>query len=521
MRIIDFFDRGANRYPQRVCLKDASGNRSFAQVQRRSCEIANALLAEKFDPETKAAVYSPNCGAAFECVLGILRAVGAWVPVNARNSVADNAYILDNCDVEVLFYHSQFEANLTTFAEQCPKIRKTICIDQEGAQSPSLAQFTQGAADRDPDIRVSRQAIASIFSSGGTTGRPKGVLWTHLVWETMIANFFHELPVGETPTHLVVAPMTHAAGGVGMMLMAAGATQVILPGFDAVAVMKAIEREKVTHLFLPPTAIYMLLAHPDVRKYDYSSLRAFVYAAAPMSVEKLKQCLEIFGPVMAQTFGQAEAPMVCTALPPKDHLPEGDSEAQRAQWEERLASCGRPSLFTPVAIMDDDGKLMPQGEAGEIVVRGNLVMPGYYKNQAATQEVSTFGWHHTGDIGFIDGQGYVHIVDRKKDMIISGGFNVYPSEIEQLIWSLPAVQDCAVVGVPDEKWGEAVKAVIELKPGESLDPEQVIALCKEKLGSVKAPKTVEFWDVLPRSPVGKVRKKDIRDKFWAGATRAI
>ena len=235
-----------------------------------------------------------------------------------------------------------------------------------------------------------------------------------------------------------------------------------------------------------------------------------------MSVEKLKECLDVFGPVMVQTFGQAESPMVCTVLDQKDHQVIGNPDL-----EHRLASCGRPTLLTPVGIMDDDGNLLPAGERGEIVVRGNLVMPGYYKNPEATAEVSGFGWHHTGDIGYLDKDNFLYIVDRKKDMIITGGFNVYPSEVEQVIWAHEAVQDCAVIGVPDDKWGEAVKAVIELKPGKQVGADEIMALCKQALGSVKTPKSVEFWDALPRSPVGKVRKKDIREKFWKAAQRSI
>jgi acyl-CoA synthetase (AMP-forming)/AMP-acid ligase II len=235
-----------------------------------------------------------------------------------------------------------------------------------------------------------------------------------------------------------------------------------------------------------------------------------------MSVERLKECLAIFGTVMTQMFGQVEAPMLCTYLSPEDHLVIGDPSLER-----RLASCGRPTLLTPVAIMDDAGSLLASGETGEIVVRGNLVMAGYYKDPEATAEVSKNGWHHTGDIGYIDEDGYVYIVDRKKDMIITGGFNVYPSEVEQIIWSHPAIQDCAVIGIPDPKWGEAIKAVVELKPGKSITEDEVIALCKEKLGSVKAPKSLEVWTSLPRSPAGKVLKKDIRKVFWQNETRAI
>lgn len=516
MRIIDFFDRGVRIDPARICLKDAHIAKTYGAVQRRTYQIGNTLIAEGLRPENKAAVYSPNGVVAFECLLGILRAGAAWVPINARNTATENAYILDNCDVEVLFYHSEFEANIALYKAQCPQIRSYVCIDSAGGAGTFLEDWLQGAALTDPDVAATRDAVASVFSSGGTTGRPKGVLWTHLVWETMIANFYAALPTDKPPVHLVVAPMTHAAGGVAIMLMAMGATQIILPGFDAGKIVDAIEQEKVTHLFLPPTAIYVLLAYPGLLDHDFSSLEAFIYAAAPMSVKKLKQCLDVFGPVMVQTFGQAESPMVCTVLNQKDHQVIGNPEL-----EHRLASCGRPTLLTSVGIMDDDGHLMPPGERGEIVVRGNLVMPGYYKNPEATAEASTFGWHHTGDIGYLDQDNFLYIVDRKKDMIISGGFNVYPSEIEQVIWAHAAVQDCAVIGVPDQKWGEAVKAVIELKPGQSVAAKEIMALCKQELGSVKTPKSVEFWDSLPRSPVGKVRKKDIREKFWKEAQRSI
>jgi acyl-CoA synthetase (AMP-forming)/AMP-acid ligase II len=235
-----------------------------------------------------------------------------------------------------------------------------------------------------------------------------------------------------------------------------------------------------------------------------------------MSVEKLKEALEVFGPVMTQTFGQVEAPMLVTSMTPEQHL-----EAIQTGKEKRLWSCGRPTVFSLVEIMDEDGNLLPPGERGEIVVRGNLVMKGYYKNPEATAEASAFGWHHTGDVGYKDEDGFIYIVDRKKDMIISGGFNIFSSEVEQVIWSHPAVQDCAVIGVPDDKWGESVKAVVQLKPGMSATEEELIALCKEKVGSVKAPKSVEFWPDLPRTAVGKVMKRDIRSRFWTGQARNV
>jgi acyl-CoA synthetase (AMP-forming)/AMP-acid ligase II len=381
--------------------------------------------------------------------------------------------------------------------------------------APFLDQWILTLAESLVPAPRRKDAIVSLHGTGGTTGLPKIAMFSSLIWDVMAANYLAVPRRASHPVYLMAAPMTHAAGTISIPLLSQGVTIVIHDHFDAGGVLAAIERHRVTHTYLPPTAIYMLLSASTLHAHDYSSLEAFMYAAAPMSVEKLRQCIALFGPVMMQFYGQTEAPMFCTCLLPEEHDVEDQTLAHR------LLSCGRPMLLTELEIMDDDGHLLPRGQRGEIVVRGDLVMLGYLKNQAATAEASRFGWHHTGDVGLIDDDGFVYIVDRKKDMIISGGFNIYPSEVEQVIWSHPAVQECAVVGVPDDKWGEAVTAVIELKQGSKVGAEEIIDLCKSRLGSVKAPKSVEFWDTLPRTPVGKVSKKDIRAGFWAGRKRTI
>ena len=517
MRMIDYFDRGVLLDPTRACMIEGDERRSFAEVQEMTHRIANAMLAAGFTPRSKVAVYSPNRMRAMECVLGVLRADGAWVPINARNAVAENCYILNNTDTEFLFYHSSFEDNVATIRAECPAIKHYVCIDQAGRVASSFDEFVAGHGAPAPELPEDETAVCAVFSSGGTTGQPKGVMFRNQTFETMVAAMHVHMPPKKPGMHLMAAPMTHASGGIGLALMAAGVTSVVLPGIEPELVMRSIEEHGITYLFLPPTAIYIMLAHPKVGDYDYSSLEYFIYAAAPMSVDKLKEAIDVFGPVMHQVYGQAEAPMMCTSLSAADH-----TEALATNKAHRLASCGRPALLTPVEIMDDDGNILARGESGEIVVRGAILMVGYYKNPEATAEVRTDdGWHRTGDIGYIDEDGFVYIVDRKKDMIISGGFNIYPSEIEQVIWGHAAVQDCAVIGVPDDKWGEAVKAVIELKADTAADEAEIIALCKQELGSVKAPKTVEFWDELPRSAVGKVRKKDIREQFWVGRDRRV
>jgi acyl-CoA synthetase (AMP-forming)/AMP-acid ligase II len=355
-----------------------------------------------------------------------------------------------------------------------------------------------------------------LVGTGGTTGRPKGVMLSNRNVETFCATTLALMPHDEPPVYLAAAPLTHAAGILCFPFMALGATVVVHTKVDPGEILATIERQRVTTLFLPPTAIYMLLARPEVRERDYSSLRYFIYGAAPMSTDKLRQAIDVFGPVMAQLFGQSEAPMLVTFLTPREHLVGG-----RPAPDERLRSCGRSTPFVRVAVMADDGTLLPDGEIGEIVVRGDLVMSGYYKNPEETAAVRAHGWHHTGDVGYRDAAGYYTIVDRKRDLIISGGFNVFPGEVEQVLWAHAAVQDCAVIGVPDDKWGEAVKAVVELKRDQSVSAADLIDYCKTHLSHVKAPKSIDFVESLPRSSVGKVLKRELRARYWVGRDRRI
>ncbi len=517
MRLIDYFDRGVDRYPERDCLHDGTRGWSYREIAGWTHRIASGLLAAGLKAGQVASVYSPNHAHAYACLLGIVRAGLAWAPVNARNAVDENAYILNNVDCVLLFYHSSFEGYLPKLRAACPKIATFVCIDRAGPEGiPYLMDWMAGQAERAPDRPDDPGEVCFIASSGGTTGRPKGVMITNRVIDTMNANFMALMPLEAPPVHLMVAPMTHAAGVCSFPMLAFGGTNIFMPQADPLAIMRNIERFKVTHVYMPPTLIYMMLAHPQARDFDYSSLKNLVYASAPMSADKLVEAIEVFGPVLTQTYGQAEACMICTFFSPKEHI-----EALQTNQRHRLTSCGRTTPFMRLEVMDDNGTILPRGERGEVVVRGGLVMKGYYNNPEATAEASKFGWHHTGDIGVIDQDGFVYIVDRKKDMIISGGFNIYPSEIEQVLWSHPAVQDCAVIGVPDEKWGEAVKAIVELKPDRQAAAEELLALCRQKLGGMKTPKTLEFVDTLPRSPVGKVLKKDLRARYWQGQARQI
>jgi acyl-CoA synthetase (AMP-forming)/AMP-acid ligase II len=350
-----------------------------------------------------------------------------------------------------------------------------------------------------------------LVGTGGTTGRPKGVRLTDRNVETMSALTLMSYPFRGRPRYLALAPLTHAAGVLCFPVMALGGEVVVMPAPDLGDFLALVERRRITHTFLPPTLVYALLAHPDLDTTDLASLQCLWYGAAPMSAHRLEEAIRRIGPVLGQLFGQSEAPMMISTMSPAEHLRPDGSPAL-----ERFASAGRPTPLTTVAVMDPGGRLLPPGERGEIVVRGSLVMDGYHRDPQATAEAGRFGWHHTGDIGYLDDDGWLYLVDRAKDMIISGGFNVYSAEVEQALLAHPTVQDCAVIGLPDEKWGERVVAVVQPRAGTSPDPADLRAFARSRIGGVKAPKEVLVWDDLPRSKVGKVLKPDIRSRLLPG-----
>ena len=351
-----------------------------------------------------------------------------------------------------------------------------------------------------------------IAGTGGTTGQPKGVLLTGHNIETMTALTLMGYPFDGRPVYLALAPLTHAAGVLCFPIMTLGGEIVIMPAPDLAGFLSLIGQHRVTHAFLPPTLVYLLLDQPGLAAADLTSLQCLWYGAAPMSAARLEQAIRAIGPVMGQLFGQTEAPMMISSMAPADHL-----HADGTLATERFTSAGRPGPLVTVAIMDDEGRLLPAGERGEIVVRGPLVMAGYYQDLVASAEAARHGWHHTGDIGYLDEDNYLYIVDRAKDMIITGGFNVYSAEVEQAVLAHPAVLDCAVVGLPDDKWGERVTAVVQAHPGHEVPGDDLRAFVKGRLGSVKTPKQVEVWADLPRSRVGKVLKSEVRSRLLGQA----
>ena len=519
MRPIDFFDNGCDLNPEAVCFvqDDTERNYSYAEIREITVRVANGLIKSGFKKGMRGAVLSINDPIAFTCALSFLRAGLAWVPINPNNALEENIFIMDEFGCEVLFYHSIFEKYIPAIKKQVAGIRLFVCIDKISEHSPFFSDWVQEYPCDEVSVEDNPDDLMAIMPTGGTTGLPKGVRHTNRSMSAMIMShlavtFYDEIP----PVYLAAAPMTHAGGYICFPILARGGKIVVPSKIDPDPFLAAIPKHRVTSLFLPPTVIYVFLNMPTIKKIDFSSLKYFIYGAAPMSPDKLKEAMDIFGPVMMQMFGQTECCFPITYLPPEDHVKAIESGDHTI-----LASCGRAAPYSHLAIIDEEGKLLNIKEVGEIVVRTPMVMSGYHKNPELSAEISAYGWHHTGDVGYRDKNGYFYIVDRKKDMIISGGFNIFSTEVERAVMSNPAVKDCAVIGIPHEKWGEAVKAVVELREGCSVTEEELIRLCKEIVGSVKTPKSVDFVDELPRSANGKVLKKNIRAKFWPDTGRKV
>jgi acyl-CoA synthetase (AMP-forming)/AMP-acid ligase II len=513
---IEFFDRGARLYGDRPAFvnPDRSEVVTYAEAEALTHRVAAALHARGLCDGTPVGILSPNTPWLFPHVLGVLRSGCTWVALNARSATSDLADLLGLVGARALLFAGEMTEVADELVVSVPTLETAIEIGAAERDWLAPAGATVELPPLDPET------VAAYFGTGGTTGRAKAVTVPIRSFETMIHAFNAHMPEPDPPVNLVAAPLTHAAGAALFPVLSLGGTNVIHGAVVPDELLTSLERNRVTRLFLPPTAIYALLGHPPVREFDTSSLRYFLYGAAPMSVDKLIEAIDVFGPVMTQFFGQTELPMLCTFFAPEEHAEALADPTKRG----RLASCGRPTTVANVVTMDEAGAICPVGERGEIVVRSALQMSGYHDDPEQTEAIAREGgWLATGDIGYFDEDGYLYLVDRKRDLIITGGFNVFPSEVEQVIWGHAKVGDCAVIGLPDEKWGERVTAVVELKESDAGSDElgaEIVSLCKERLGSVKAPKEVIFRS-LPRSAVGKVLKRELREEYWSGSDRRI
>jgi fatty-acyl-CoA synthase len=434
-------------------------------------------------------------------------------PLHPMGSVEDQAYVLNDAGIEVLLFDpSVFTERATALAGKVPGLRLlALGPTSVGDDLPALAATFKPQALVAPEI-TDPDAPSGLAYSGGTTGRPKGIQATFRSSATMTTIQMIEWEWPDEIRHLICTPLSHAGAAFFVPVLLRGGSMVVLPTFDPPKVFEAIQRYRITTMMLVPTMLYVLLDHPQRKDFDLSSLETVYYGASAISPTRLDEAIRELGPIFFQFYGQAEAPMTITVLRKGDHTP-GDLA--------RLATCGRPVPWLHVALLDDEGNEVGEGEPGEICVRGPLVMGGYWNLPDQTAEAFAGGWLHTGDVARRDGDGFLTIVDRKKDMIVSGGFNVFPREVEDVLATHDAVAQAAVIGVPDERWGEAVRALVVLRPGASVDASELIDLVKQHKGSIHAPKHVDFVESIPLSPLGKPDKKTIRAQYWGDSGRMV
>jgi acyl-CoA synthetase (AMP-forming)/AMP-acid ligase II len=517
MNIGSLLTKTSRLYGNRLAIQYGEQQLTYAELTQRVGRLAYALQTLGVHPGDRVALVQRNGPTLFESLFACFRSGAVAVPINVRLHPEEVAFICQDCEARVLVATGEYAASAFQARLQNPELQLIGVESIKGA-----LDYETLLAAADPvtiDAEVDPDDLAWLFYTSGTTGKPKGAMLTHRNLLVMLMNYFGDVyPLTPEDVVLHAAPLTHGSGLFGLPAIAKGATSVILhtASFDPQTVFSLIQHLRVTTIaFLAPTQIKMMLNGPH-QSYDLSSLRCIPYGGGPMYVEDMKQAVEAFGPVLVQIYGQGEAPMTISYLRREEHMTHGDPVA-----EQRLASAGIPRTDVEVRIVDEDEHEMATGEIGEIVVRGDIVMTGYWDRPDVTAETLRGGWLHTGDIGMIDPHGYLYLLDRKKDMIISGGNNIYPREIEEVLLKHPAIYEVAVIGVPDPLWGESVKAMIALRPGMSLTEEEVNVLCRQHLASYKKPRTVEFVPELPKSAYGKILKRELREQYWQGRERRI
>lgn len=494
-------------YPDHVAVVSGGQRLTFREMEGGINRLAWGLCGLGLAPAARVAVLMGNSPSFQQVVFAVGRAGLALVALNMRQSAAEHARILEDADVEALIFDRRFAELVQAMRQLAPPLGRCFVAGGEVLGAEPLGGLSAGRPAAPPEVEVGEEDLARIHYTSGTSGRPKGIAITHGQNYHRLTHVLINLdqPLGPETRNLNVGPLTHAAGLMFTVYYIRGATNVILERFDAEAALRAIEAERITDVLLVPTMLGALLRHPAIDRHDTRSLRRIWYGTAPMPVGLLREGLRRFGPVFRQNYGMSEASQPLTILGPEDHVVEGPETIVR-----RLRSAGRPALGMDLKVVDEAFEPVPPGQVGEIVYRSRHMFQGYWKQPEETARAFRDGWFLTGDLATVDEEGYVYIVGRKDDLIISGGFNIQPREVEEVILRHPAVAEVAVVGVPDARWGEAVKAVCVLKPGMQAGPDEILAVCRRDLAGYKKPRIVEVVAELPKNAAGKVERKRLR-----------
>ncbi len=503
----DLVAHALNRDLDRVVMVLSDGTTQSAGELRDSISRFAQAFAALSPKPMRAAVIAKNRVEVPAVMNGLSFADIVATSLHPMGAIEDYLYVIEDAEIDLLVYDADhFEAVAAELQQRAPRLKHLIAIGRAGV-GQSLEQISSGyQAGPLLSPAATPESLARIAYSGGTTGKPKGIMLTH---RTMVTSTTIQLTEWEWPTeirHLICAPLSHAGAAVLTTILLKGGSMVVAPGFEPVAFMQAVQQHRITSVLMVPTMVLALLDHPRFGEFDLSSLEVIFYGASAFPAARLKDAIARLGPIFFQFYGQSEAPMSVTVMRRADHVSDDPL---------RLASCGRPTPWVRVALMDDDVRPVADGEPGEICVQGPLVMAGYLNKPEETEMALAGGWLHTGDVAIRSPDGFLRIVDRKKDMIVTGGFNVFAREVEDVISTHPAVRHVAVIGVPDSKWGEAVKAVVVTVPGGTVTADELITLVRSVKGAVQAPKSVDFVDSIPLSPLGKPDKKTLRVRYTA------
>ena len=509
----------ARARPAAVAMTFEGRETTFAEFDHHSNQVAHALAAEGVKKGERVAYVGKNSDHYFEIAFGAAKAGVVLIPIGWRLSPTEISVILNDCGSSIVFVGPEVMAQVEQSLIGVKPRPKVIAMEPISSLHCTLYEpWRDAASSSDVTIAVEESDVALQLYTSGTTGKPKGVMLTNAnLLSGRQAAAKAQMPWniwGADDVSLVAMPVAHVGGSVwGIIGLYNGAKAVIAREFNPLNVLDYIERDQVSQIFMVPAALQIVVRQPKAREIDYRRLKYIQYGASPIPLDLLRECMEVFGCGFCQLYGMTETSGTIVYLPPEDHSPVGNS---------RMRGAGLPMPGVEIKIVDWLGITLPPNAVGEVVTRSMANMAGYWRMQEATNAIiDPEGWLRTGDAGYLDEDGYLYIHDRLKDMIISGAENIYPTEVENAIYGHPHVAEVAVIGVPDDKWGEAVKAIIAPRPGVTPDPDDIIAFARARIAAFKVPKSIDFVDALPRNASGKVLRRKLRESYWAGRERQV